>query len=179
MDLKNLLNKEQYEAATTVEGPLLILAGAGSGKTRVLTYRIANLINNLNVYPSRILAITFTNKAAEEMRERVRGIVGKEADSMWITTFHSMCVRILRREIDKLGYNKNFAIYDSYDQKVLIKECIKELSLNEKDFDDRSLINKIGQQKDNLISPEKFRREIGDNYRLGKIANVYELYQKN
>ncbi|BDR70743.1 DNA helicase [Clostridium tetani] len=178
MDLKNLLNKEQYEAATTVEGPLLILAGAGSGKTRVLTYRIANLINNLNVYPSRILAITFTNKAAEEMRERVRGIVGKEADSMWITTFHSMCVRILRREIDKLGYNKNFAIYDSYDQKVLIKECIKELSLNEKDFDDRSLINKIGQQKDNLISPEKFRREIGDNYRLGKIANVYELYQK-
>ncbi|BDR65314.1 DNA helicase PcrA [Clostridium tetani] len=178
MDLKNLLNKEQYEAATTAEGPLLILAGAGSGKTRVLTYRIANLINNLNVYPSRILAITFTNKAAEEMRERVRGIVGKEADSMWITTFHSMCVRILRREIDKLGYNKNFAIYDSYDQKVLIKECIKELSLNEKDFDDRSLINKIGQQKDNLISPEKFRREIGDNYRLGKIANVYELYQK-
>lgn len=178
MDLKNLLNKEQYEATTTAEGPLLILAGAGSGKTRVLTYRIANLINNLNVYPSRILAITFTNKAAEEMRERVRGIVGKEADSMWITTFHSMCVRILRREIDKLGYNKNFAIYDSYDQKVLIKECIKELSLNEKDFDDRSLINKIGQQKDNLISPEKFRREIGDNYRLGKIANVYELYQK-
>lgn len=178
MDLKNLLNKEQYEAAITAEGPLLILAGAGSGKTRVLTYRIANLINNLNVYPSRILAITFTNKAAEEMRERVRGIVGKEADSMWITTFHSMCVRILRREIDKLGYNKNFAIYDSYDQKVLIKECIKELSLNEKDFDDRSLINKIGQQKDNLISPEKFRREIGDNYRLGKIANVYELYQK-
>ncbi|AVP55808.1 DNA helicase PcrA [Clostridium tetani] len=178
MDLKNLLNKEQYEAATTAEGPLLILAGAGSGKTRVLTYRIANLINNLNVYPSTILAITFTNKAAEEMRERVRGIVGKEADSMWITTFHSMCVRILRREIDKLGYNKNFAIYDSYDQKVLIKECIKELSLNEKDFDDRSLINKIGQQKDNLISPEKFRREIGDNYRLGKIANVYELYQK-
>ena len=178
MDLKNLLNKEQHEAATTVEGPLLILAGAGSGKTRVLTYRIANLINNLNVYPSRILAITFTNKAAEEMRERVRGIVGKEADGMWITTFHSMCVRILRREIDKLGYNKNFAIYDSYDQKVLMKECIKELNLNEKDFDDRSLINKIGQQKDNLISPEKFRREVGDNYRLAKIANVYELYQK-
>lgn len=178
MDLKNLLNKEQYEAATTVEGPLLILAGAGSGKTRVLTYRIANLINNLNVYPSRILAITFTNKAAEEMRERVKGIVGNEADGMWITTFHSMCVRILRREIDKLGYNKNFAIYDSYDQKVLMKECIKELNLNPKDFDDRSLINKIGQQKDNLISPEKFRMEVGENYRLKKIANVYELYQK-
>lgn len=178
MDLKNLLNKEQYEAATTVEGPLLILAGAGSGKTRVLTYRIANLINNLNVYPSRILAITFTNKASQEMRERVKGIVGKEADRMWITTFHSMCVRILRREIDKLGYNKNFAIYDSYDQKVLIKECIKELNLNEKDFDDRSLINKIGQQKDNLISPERFREEIGDNYRSKKIASVYELYQK-
>src|SRR3712207_4907182 len=154
MDLNKLLNKEQYEAATTVEGPLLILAGAGSGKTRVLTYRIAHLVKNLEIYPSQILAITFTNKAANEMKERVKNIIGAEAGSIWISTFHSSCVKILRREIEKLGYNKNFAIYDSYDQKTLMKECIKELNLNEKDFDIRSMLNKISEQKDNLISPE-------------------------
>ena len=107
LDLSRLLNKEQYEAVKTVEGPLLILAGAGSGKTRVLTYRIAHMIQDLNIYPSQILAITFTNKAAGEMRERVKNIIGNEADNMWVSTFHSSCVRILRREIDKLGYNKN------------------------------------------------------------------------
>lgn len=178
MDLKKLLNKEQYEAVTTVEGPLLILAGAGSGKTRVLTYRIANLINNLNIYPSQILAITFTNKAASEMKERVRNIVGNEADNMWITTFHSSCVRILRREGEKLGYNKNFAIYDSYDQKILMKECLKELNINDKDFDDRVVLNKIGQLKDNLISPEGFKRNNEKDYKLNKIADLYMLYQK-
>ncbi|WP_097028047.1 DNA helicase PcrA [Clostridium peptidivorans] len=178
MDLRKLLNKEQYEAASTVDGPLLILAGAGSGKTRVLTYRIANLIKNLDVYPSQILAITFTNKAAKEMKERVRNIVGNEAENMWISTFHSTCVKILRREIEKLGYNKNFAIYDSYDQKTLMKECIKELNINEKDIDDKQIINKIGEQKDNLISPEQFKRENEDNYRTNKIADVYLLYQK-
>lgn len=178
MDLRKLLNKEQYEAASTVEGPLLILAGAGSGKTRVLTYRIANLIKNLDVYPSQILAITFTNKAAKEMKERVTNIVGNEAENMWISTFHSTCVKILRREIEKLGYNKNFAIYDSYDQKTLMKECIKELNINEKDIDDKQIINKIGEQKDNLISPEQFKRENEDNYRTNKIADVYLLYQK-
>ena len=178
MDLRKLLNKEQYEAAVTVEGPLLILAGAGSGKTRVLTYRIANLIKNLDVYPSQILAITFTNKAAKEMKERVKNIVGNEAENMWISTFHSTCVKILRREIEKLGYNKNFAIYDSYDQKTLMKECIKELNINEKDIDDKQIINKIGEQKDNLISPEQFKRENEGNYRTNKIADVYLLYQK-
>lgn len=178
MDLRKLLNKEQYEAASTVEGPLLILAGAGSGKTRVLTYRIANLIKNLEVYPSQILAITFTNKAAKEMKERVKNIVGNEAENMWISTFHSTCVKILRREIEKIGYNKNFAIYDSYDQKTLMKECIKELNINEKDIDDKQIINKIGEQKDNLISPEQFKRENEGNYRTNKIADVYLLYQK-
>lgn len=178
MDLTKLLNKEQYEAVTTVEGPLLILAGAGSGKTRVLTYRIANLIKNLNVYPSQILAITFTNKAANEMKERVRNIVGNEADNMWISTFHSSCVKILRREIEKLGYNKNFAIYDSYDQKTLVKECIKELNINDKDFDERYMLNKIGEAKDNLVSPEEFKKKNENNFKLNKVADLYLLYQK-
>ncbi|MBV4419910.1 DNA helicase PcrA [Clostridium tyrobutyricum] len=178
MNLKNLLNKEQYEAATTIEGPILILAGAGSGKTRVLTYRIAHMIQDLNIYPSKILAITFTNKASGEMKDRVRVLVGNEADNMWISTFHSSCVRILRREIDKLGYNKNFAIYDSYDQKVLIKQCMEELDIDEKYITVRELINKISSQKDNLISAEKYKRENESNLRLNKVADVYMLYQK-
>ncbi|MBV4428573.1 DNA helicase PcrA [Clostridium tyrobutyricum] len=178
MNLRNLLNKEQYEAVTTIEGPLLILAGAGSGKTRVLTYRIAHMIQDLNVYPSKILAITFTNKAAGEMKDRVKALVGNEADNMWISTFHSSCVRILRREIDKLGYNKNFAIYDSYDQKVLIKQCMEELDIDEKYITGRELINKISSQKDNLISAERYKRENESNLRLNKVADVYMLYQK-
>lgn len=178
MDLKMLLNKEQYEAAVQVNGPLLILAGAGSGKTRVLTYRIAHMINDLNIYPSKILAITFTNKAAGEMKDRVRSLVGNEADNMWVSTFHSSCVRILRREIDKLGYNKNFAIYDTYDQKILIKQCMDELNINDKDMTDREIINKIGEQKDNLISPDRYKKENEGNYRLNKIADAYMLYQK-
>ena len=178
MDLKKLLNKEQYDAAVTVEGPLLILAGAGSGKTRVLTHRIAHMIKDLNIYPSKILAITFTNKAAGEMKDRVRSLVGDEVDNMWVSTFHSSCVRILRREIDKLGYNKNFAIYDSYYQKVLIKQCMEELKINDKDITDKEIINKIGEQKDNLVSPEQFKRENEHNFRVNKIADMYSLYQK-
>ncbi|MDP4178124.1 MAG: DNA helicase PcrA [Bacillota bacterium] len=178
MNLKELLNKEQYEAVVTTEGPLLILAGAGSGKTRVLTYRIAHLINDLKVYPSQILAITFTNKAAGEMRERVKALVGDEADRMWVSTFHSSCVRILRREIDKLGYEKNFSIYDTSDQKTLIKQCMKELNINEKDIEDKEIIKKISRQKDNLISPEQFKTDNEKNYRMNKIADVYLLYQK-
>lgn len=178
MDLQKLLNKEQYEAATSINGPLLILAGAGSGKTRVLTYRIAHMINDLGVYPSQVLAITFTNKAAQEMKERVRALVGDEVDNMWVSTFHSSCVRILRREIDKLGYNKNFVIYDTSDQKTLIKQCMKELSINEKDLEDKEIINKIGDAKDNMISPERYKRENEHNFRLNKVADVYALYQK-
>ena len=112
MDLKSLLNKEQYEGAVTVEGPVLILAGAGSGKTRVLTHRMAYMIEDLKIFPYKILAITFTNKAAKEMQERVQALIGDKANDMWISTFHSTCVRILRREIEKLGYKKNFTIYD-------------------------------------------------------------------
>ncbi len=173
MDLKNLLNREQYEAVAAVDGPLLILAGAGSGKTRVLTYRVAHMIKDLNIYPSKILAITFTNKAAGEMKDRIKELVGDEVEGMWISTFHSSCVRILRREIDKLGYNKNFAIYDSYDQKVLIKQCMEELNINDKDITDREIINKISGQKDILVSPEQFKRENEGNFRINKIADVY------
>ena len=178
MDLKSLLNKEQCEAAITVDGPLLILAGAGSGKTRVLTYRIAHMIQDLNIYPSQILAITFTNKAAGEMKDRVRSLVGNVADNMWISTFHSSCVRILRREIDKLGYNKNFTIYDSYDQKSLIKQCMKELNINEKDLTDSEILNKISNAKNELISPDRYKKENESDFRKNKIADIYVLYQK-
>ncbi|WP_035288805.1 DNA helicase PcrA [Clostridium sp. KNHs214] len=178
MELKKLLNREQYEAASTINGPLLILAGAGSGKTRVLTYRIAYMIQDLDIYPSSILAITFTNKAAGEMKERIKALVGDVVDSMWVSTFHSSCVRILRREIDKIGYNKNFAIYDTSDQKVLMKECMKELNINDKDITDREILGKISDQKNNLISAEQFKAENERNYKLNKIADVYLLYQK-
>ena len=129
MDLKSLLNKEQYEGATTIEGQVLILAGAGSGKTRVLTHRMAHMIDDLGILPYKILAITFTNKAAKEMKDRVKALIGERAEDMWISTFHSTCVRILRREIEKLGYKKSFTIYDTSDQKTLIKECMKALNI--------------------------------------------------
>lgn len=178
MDLKKLLNSEQYEAATTIDGPMLILAGAGSGKTRVLTYRIAHMIEDLNIYPSQILAITFTNKAAKEMKDRVKALVGDVAENMWVSTFHSSCVRILRREIDKIGYNKNFTIYDSADQKTLINQCIKSVGVNDKDITDKEIISKIGAQKDKLITAEEYKRRNEKNFRLNKIADVYLLYQK-
>ncbi|NFV13587.1 DNA helicase PcrA [Clostridium sporogenes] len=178
MELKSKLNKEQHEAATIIDGPLLILAGAGSGKTRVLTYRIAHMIENLNIYPSKILAITFTNKAAGEMKERIKVLVGDVVEGMWVSTFHSSCVRILRREIDKLGYDKNFTIYDTYDQKTLVKQCMEELNINDKDITDREIINTISSQKDNLISPKEFKKFSSGNYRKDKIADAYILYQK-
>lgn len=178
MDLKSLLNKEQYEGATTVEGQVLILAGAGSGKTRVLTHRIAHMIEDLGILPYKILAITFTNKAAKEMKDRVRVLIGDKADDMWISTFHSTCVRILRREIEKLGYNKNFTIYDTQDQKTLIKECMKALRINDKDLTDREIISKIGSAKDNMQTPSAYMREHENNFKEKKIAQVYEMYQK-
>ncbi|MGL4850128.1 MAG: UvrD-helicase domain-containing protein [Clostridium sp.] len=178
MDLKSLLNKEQYEGASTVEGQVLILAGAGSGKTRVLTYRMAHMIDDLGIMPWKILAITFTNKAAKEMRDRVRGIIGEKADSMWISTFHSTCVRILRRDIDKLGYKKGFTIYDTSDQKVLLKECIKALNINEKDITLQEVMGKIGRAKDTMQTPGSFMKEHESNFREKKIADVYAMYQK-
>ncbi|MBP1890732.1 DNA helicase-2/ATP-dependent DNA helicase PcrA [Clostridium moniliforme] len=178
MDLKSLLNKEQYEGAVTVEGQVLILAGAGSGKTRVLTYRIAHMIEDLEIKPWSILAITFTNKAAKEMKERVESLVGEKANDMWISTFHSTCVRILRREIDKLGYKSSFTIYDTSDQKTLLKECMKALNINDKDITLQEIMGKIGRAKDNMQGPASFMREHESNFREKKIADVYEMYQK-
>lgn len=178
MDLENLLNKEQYEAATTIDGQVLILAGAGSGKTRVLTHRIAYMLENKDINPYNILAITFTNKASAEMRERVKSLVGEQADRMWISTFHSSCVRILRREIEKLGYKKDFTIYDSSDQKTVVKHVMKELEINEKDITDNEILGSIGKAKDNLQSPAAYMSECEGNYRKEKIARAYELYQK-
>ena len=174
----DFLNKEQKEAVMATEGAVLILAGAGSGKTTVIVNRIAHMIKDLNTYPSQILAITFTNKASQEMKLRVKKIIGDEAEGMWISTFHSSCVRILRREIEKLGYTRNFVIYDSYDQKVLVKECLKQLNINEKEITEKEVINKIGEAKDNLITSQQFKIDNERDFRLNKIADVYLLYQK-
>lgn len=173
----NTLNSEQRKAVTTTEGPLLILAGAGSGKTRVITYRIAHLIEK-GVFPGSILAITFTNKAASEMKERVEDLIGPEARRMWISTFHSSCVRILRMDIDKLGFDKNFIIYDTSDQERLIKDCLKEINLDEKLFPPKTVLSKIGDLKDKLIEPDAFYRKNATDYKNRRIAEIYELYQK-
>lgn len=178
MDLLSGLNREQKEAVLHNEGPLLILAGAGSGKTRVLTHRIAYLIEQHGVYPSNILAITFTNKAAREMRERIAGLIGDLSNDMWVGTFHSICIRILRRDIEKLGYDRSFVIYDTQDQQVVIKECLKELSLNEKNFPPKSVLETIGKQKDELIDAESYEKQYASDFRMGKIAKVYKLYEK-
>ncbi|MBD7913127.1 UvrD-helicase domain-containing protein [Clostridium cibarium] len=178
MDLKSLLNKEQYEGAITVDGQVLILAGAGSGKTRVLTYRMAHMIEDLGIPPYKILAITFTNKAAKEMKDRVKKLVGEKAEDMWISTFHSTCVRILRREIEHLGYRSSFTIYDTSDQKTLLTECMKALNINDKDITQREIMGKIGRAKDKMQSPESFKREFESNFRENKIADVYLMYQK-
>ena len=178
MDLLNGLNSPQKEAVLHVDGPLLILAGAGSGKTRVLTHRIAYLVNEKHVSPWSILAITFTNKAAKEMKDRVNRIIGDVSEKIWISTFHSTCVRILRRDIEKIDYDKSFVIYDSADQQTLIKDCLKELNLNEKNFVPKSVLHDIGRAKDELIEPKTFIKMHASDFRMSKVASVYELYQK-
>ena len=147
------LNPMQQEAVYHTEGPVLILAGAGSGKTRVLTHRIAYLIEEKGVTPWNIMAITFTNKAAQEMRERVDKIVGFGSESIWVSTFHSSCVRILRRYIDRLGYDNNFTIYDTDDQKTVIKDVCKRLNIDTKMYKERTLMAAISSAKDELVSP--------------------------
>ncbi len=173
-----LLNREQQEAVLQVDGPLLILAGAGSGKTRVLTYRIAHLIDECGVNPWNILAITFTNKAAGEMRERVDKIVGYGSESIWVSTFHSTCVRILRRYIDRLGYDTNFTIYDTEDQKTVMKSVCQKLQLDSKLYKERMLLNVISHAKDEYISPNEFLLEAKGDFRQEKIAQAYVEYQK-
>ena len=173
-----MLNTPQREAVCHTEGPLLILAGAGSGKTRVLTHRIAYLIEEMGVNPWNILAITFTNKAAGEMRERVDKIVGYGAESIWVSTFHSTCVRILRRYIDRLGYDTNFTIYDTDDQKTLMKDICKHLQIDTKVFRERNLLAAISSAKNEMIGTEEYRLRAEGDYGRRKIASVYEEYEK-
>ena len=177
MSIYDTLNPMQKEAVLHTEGPLLILAGAGSGKTRVLTHRIAYLIDEKEVNPWNILAITFTNKAAGEMRERVDALVGFGAESIWVSTFHSTCVRILRRYIENLGYTTSFSIYDSDDQKTLMKQVFKTLDIDTKQYKERSVLSIISSAKDKLISPEEFLLNAGQDFRQKKVGEIYKEYQ--
>ena len=178
MSIYDTLNKEQKEAVFYTEGPLLILAGAGSGKTRSLTHRIAYLIEEKGVAPWNILAITFTNKAAQEMRERACNLVGVGSEDLWISTFHATCSRILRRNIDLIGYDRNFTIYDTEDQKRLMKEVIKSMNIDSKQFPEKEVLNRISSAKNECIDAIDFRKYYADNYRDVKIADIYENYQK-
>ena len=177
MSIYDKLNEPQREAVYHTDGPLLILAGAGSGKTRVLTHRIAYLIGERGVDAWNILAITFTNKAAEEMRQRVDNLVGFGAKSVWVSTFHSACVRILRRFIDRLGYENHFTIYDTDDQKTLIKEVCRKVDVDTKVFKERSLLSAISSAKNEMILPDEFELNAGGDFAKMKIAKVYREYE--
>lgn len=172
------LNDKQYEAVVNYEGPSLVIAGAGSGKTKVLTHKIAYLIQEIGVKPWNILAITFTNKAANEMKERVEKLVGDVSKDMWIGTFHSICVRILRRYIDRIGFESSFIIFDTSDQKTMIKNCLKDLNIDDKMFTDRSVQFEISNAKNEMLEPETYLAKANGDFRKEKIASVYSLYQK-
>ncbi len=178
MSIYDTLNSEQQKGVFTTDGPVLILAGAGSGKTRVITHRIAYLIEEKHVNPWNIMAITFTNKAAGEMRERVDELIGFGSESIWVSTFHSSCVRMLRRYIDKIGYDNNFTIYDTDDQKTVMKDVCKRLNIDTKNIKEKAILGMISSAKNEMISPERFRRECGDNYGKQRIADAYKLYQE-
>lgn len=175
--LKNL-NDKQYEAVVNTEGPCLVIAGAGSGKTKVLTHKIAYLIGEKNALPWNILAITFTNKAANEMKERITNLVGDVAQDIWMGTFHSICVRILRKFIDRLGFDSSFIIFDTSDQRTLVKTCIKNIGLDDKMFTDRSVLSEISNAKNEMLEPEQYTVMANGDFRKEKIALVYEMYQK-
>ena len=177
MSIYDTLNEQQKEGVFTVDGPVLLLAGAGSGKTRVLTHRIAYLIEEIGVNPWNIMAITFTNKAAGEMKERVEDLVGFGSDSIWVTTFHSTCVRILRRFSDRLGYDTNFTIYDTDDQKSLMKGICKQFNIDTKMLKERAILSAISSAKDELISPNEYSLSTGGDYRKQQIAKLYQEYQ--
>lgn len=178
MSIYDTLNTEQRRAVEHDKGPLLILAGAGSGKTRVLTHRIAYLIDERDVNPYHILALTFTNKAAKEMRERVDKIVGYGAENVWVSTFHSTCVRILRRWIETLGYDRSFTIYDTDDQKTLMREVCKSLEIDTQKFKERAFLSAISSAKDELVSPEEYELNAHGDYTKSKYAQVYKEYQR-
>ena len=178
MDLIEGLNNKQKEAVLHTEGPCLIIAGAGSGKTKVLTHKIAYLMGEKHVKPWNIVAITFTNKAANEMKERIEGLVGEAAKDIWMGTFHSLCVRILRRFIDRIGFDTSFIIFDTSDQRSLIKECLKALAIDDKMFTDRSVLSEISNAKNEMLEPAAYALRANGDYRKEKIATVYELYQR-
>ncbi len=172
------LNNKQYEAVVNTDGPCLVIAGAGSGKTKVLTHKIAYLLNEKDIKPWNILAITFTNKAANEMKERVKKLVGEVAKDIWMGTFHSICVKILRSFIDRIGYDKSFIIFDTSDQRTLVKECLKSLEIDDKMFTDRSVLSEISNAKNEMLEPIGYAMRAGGDYRKEKIAKVYSLYQQ-
>ena len=172
------LNDKQYEAVVNTEGPCLVIAGAGSGKTKVLTHKIAYLIGEKGAKPWDILAITFTNKAANEMKERIANLVGDDAKDIWMGTFHSICVRILRRFIDRIGFDSSFIIFDTSDQRTLVKNCMKDLAIDDKLFNDRSVLSEISNAKNEMLEPEQYTARANSDFRKEKIATVYELYQK-
>ena len=178
MDFLQGLNDRQREAVLHTEGPLLIMAGAGSGKTRVVTHKIAYLLQEKNIFPGNILAITFTNKAAEEMKTRVSGLLDVDVEKMWMGTFHSICVRILRRDIDKIGYERSFTIYDRDDQITLIKECIKEKDLDKDMYKERSVLARISGFKDSEVNPDEYINSNYNDFRERSIGELYALYQK-
>src|SRR5207248_5990185 len=171
------LNPAQREAVLATEGPLLVIAGAGSGKTRVLTYRVAHLINAVGAKPNEILAITFTNKAAGEMRERLERLLGRSGQGLWILTFHAACGRILRREAPRLGYRTNFTIYDQADQIRLVKQCLEELDRDPKRFTPRGIHSQISNAKNQLIGPDEYAERVSSFYDQ-TVADVYALYQR-
>lgn len=172
------LNEKQKEAIENYAGPNLIIAGAGSGKTRVLTHKIAYLINDKNVKPWNILAITFTNKAAKEMKTRTENLIGEDAKDMWIGTFHSICLRILRKYIDRLGYTSTFVIFDTADQKSLIKQIIKDQNLDDKIFSEKSVLSEISNAKNEMQMPEDYLKKAEGNFRKEKIAKIYRRIPK-
>ena len=172
------LNDKQYEAVVNTEGPCLVIAGAGSGKTKVLTHKIAYLIGEKGAKPWDILAITFTNKAANEMKERIANLVGDDAKDIWMGTFHSICVRILRRFIDRIGFDSSFIIFDTSDQRTLVKACMRDLAIDDKLFNDRSVLSEISNAKNEMLEPEQYTARSNGDFRKEKIATVYELYQK-
>ncbi len=172
------LNNKQKEAVLATEGPCLVIAGAGSGKTKVLTHKIAYLIAEKNVAPWNILAITFTNKAANEMKERIEGLVGDVAKDIWMGTFHSICVRILRKYIDRIGFDSSFLIFDTQDQRTLVKECLKALNIDDKMFTDRSVLSEISNAKNEMLEPVQYCIKYQADFRKSKIGEIYTLYQK-
>ena len=177
-NLLDELNPMQRKAVEKTEGPCLVIAGAGSGKTKVLTYKVAYLIQQKDVKPWNILAITFTNKAANEMKERVTALVGDQINDIWLGTFHSICVRILRRFIDRLGFDTSFVIFDTTDQKTLVKSCLKDLNIDNKMFTEKSVLNEISNAKNEMIEPDEYEEKFGSDYRKKVIGNIYHLYQQ-